>query len=158
MTTSVTDIHLALRQKVNFEVVANTEAPDRLRIMGRIPQDRDGRNLNNWILVMDRLLDAMETRPWTVDLSKNYFKKAPKSRIVFAWRLIFQSDGLASHYADIVNLIKTAPSTARAEITSMPLYGSNAGRNDTAGGKRGAGPAGTVAVGPMAVMQKNMGG
>lgn len=157
MTTSK-DIHSVLQQKVGYEVVTNTEKVDQLRVVGRIHTDRDGRNMNNWILVMDRLFEAAYDRPWAIDLSKHYFKRGKGQPVVFGWRIIFQAANIAEHYADIVNLIHTAPVTARTEVTEMPMPGSMAHRNNTSGGRRGAGPAGSIAVGPAAVAQKNAGG
>jgi hypothetical protein len=158
MTTTARDIHVALAQKCGYEVVQNTEKDQQLRIIGRIVEDRDGRKMNNWILVIDRLLEAGFARPWTIDICKHYFKRSKSSPVIFGWRIILQAEIVSEHYADIVNLIKTAPTSARAEVTEMPLVGSSIHRNSTAGGKRGAGPMGTIPVGPAAAAQKNMGG
>lgn len=157
MTTSK-DIHEALAQKCGYEVVQNTEKDGQLRVIGRIVEDKDGRKMNNWILVINRLLEAGFERPWTIDICKHYFKRGKGQPVIFGWRIILQADKVADHYADVVNLIRTAPTSARAEVTEMPLVGSSVHRNSTAGGKRGAGPMGSVPVGPMAVSQKNMGG
>ena len=156
--TTAKDIHVALFQKCGYEVVQNTEKDTQLRIIGRIVADKDGRNMNNWILVIDRLLEAGFDRPWTIDICKHYFKRGKGQPVIFGWRIILQADTVAVNYADIVNLIHTAPNTARTEVTEMPLVGSSIHRNSTAGGKRGAGPMGSVPVGPAAAFQKNMGG
>jgi hypothetical protein len=158
MTTTAKDIHDAFGQKFSYQVVTSKEKPDQLRIVGRILPDKDGRNVNNYLLVAHRLLKAAFKRPWDVDISKWYFMKSEDAPMVFGFRFIFQADKLDQHYADIVNLIKTAPATARAEVTEMPLVGSSIHRNSTAGGRRGAGPMGTVPVGPAAAYSKNMGG
>jgi hypothetical protein len=156
--TTTNDLYQILLQKVGYEVVVPTEEPGRLRLMGRIPADKEERNMGNWKLVMDRVLEAAFDRPWTVDISKNYFKKGKGQPVVFAWRIIFAHADIAQHYADIVNIIRTAPSSARTEVTEMPLPGSSVHRNSTAGGKRGAGVSGSIPVGPLAAQQKNMGG
>ncbi len=158
MSTTAKELVAALRAKVGFEVVAQSETPGQLRLLGRIPDDRLGLNGNNWKIVMWRLLEAMELgRPWKVDLSKSYFIKKETKRMVYAWRILLQGEGLAAHYADVVNLIKTSPS-ARAEVMEIPLGGVDADRNNTAGGRRGAGPSGTVKVGPEAAALKRQGG
>ena len=156
--TTRNDIYHALFQKCGFEVVVETEEPNRLRIVGRIRQGADGRNMGNWQLVMHRLLSAAFHRPWTIDISKHFFMRTEESPLVFGWRIILQSENVAQHYADVLNLIHTAPSTARTEVMEMPMPGSSAHRNTTAGGKRGAGTIGSVPVGPLAAAQKNAGG
>jgi hypothetical protein len=158
MATSKAQLFGALKQRVGFEVVSETETPNQLRILGRIPEDSLGLNGNNWKIVKYRLLTVMEQRPWKVDLSKSYFIKKETKKMVFAWRVLLQGENIAQHYADLVNIIMTSPS-ARVEVTEIPLgSGNEANRNSTAGGRRGAGPMGSVPTGPLAVGQKNMGG
>lgn len=158
MTTNLDNILEIANQKFGFEVVVQTEESNRLRIVGRIRSDNAGRNLGNWLLVIDRLLEADRTGKWSVDISKHYFKKGKGQPVVFGWRLIFQGEKIAQHYADIVNLISTAPQTARTEVTEMPMPGSSAHRNTTAGGRRGAGLTDHTAVGPLAAARKSAGG
>jgi len=156
--TTRNDIYQALFQKCGYEMVIETEEPNRLRIMGRIRLGNDGRNMGNWQLVMHRLLKAAFRRPWTIDISKDFFIKTEDSPLVFGWRIILQGENVAQYFADVVNIIQTAPATARTEVTEMPMPGSKAHRNSTAGGARGAGASGSVPVGPLAVAQKNAGG
>ena len=156
MTTTASHVFTALRKRVGFEVVSKSETPNQLRILGRIPEDSMGLNGNNWKIVKYRLLMAMEDRPWKVDLSKSYFIKKETKKLVFAWRVLLQGENIAQHYADIVNIISTSPS-ARVDVMEIPL-GTGEDRNNPAGGRRGAGPMGSVAVGPMSVRQKQMGG
>jgi hypothetical protein len=152
-------VFVALRKKAGFEVVSHNDAnPNQLRILGRVPEDRGGLNMNNWKILMYRLYLAMEGQPWKVDFSKSYFIKAESKKLVFAWRVILQGEGLTQHYADIVNLITTSPISAPTVVTEMPLVGVSADRNSTEGGKRGAGVFGKVLTGPLAVNAKNMGG
>jgi hypothetical protein len=155
MSTPADKLFLALRKKVGFEVVSQAESPNQLRILGRIPGDRLGSNEGNWKIVKWRLLKAMESRPWKVDLSKSYFIKKETDKMVFAWRILLQGEDIAQHYADVISIIESSPQS-RAEVMEIPLLGNS--RNDTAGGKRGAGPAGMVPVGPMAVQNKMRGG
>jgi hypothetical protein len=159
MPVSSKDLFQALHAKVGYEVVSFKETDAQLRIMGRIPGDPVSLNSNNWKILKWQLLKATQAgRPWAVDLSKSYFIKPETDRLVFAWRIILQGAGLADHYADVLNLIKTSPESSRTEVMEMPLAGAGADRNSTAGGRRGAGPAGSVLVGPMAVHAKRMGG
>lgn len=155
MSTPANALFAALRKKVGFEVVSQNESANQLRILGRIPTDNLGLNENNWKIVKYRLLTAMEDRPWKVDLSKSYFIKKETKKMVFAWRILLQGEGIAQHYADVINIITTSPS-ARAEVTEIPLVGGSF--NSTAGGRRGAGEMGKVPVGPMAAQQKQRGG
>lgn len=148
----------ALRKRVGFEVVSEHEAANQLRIVGRIADDALGLNENNWIIVMYRLLTAMEERPWKADLSKWYFKKKETGKVVHARRIILQGENISQHYADITNIIATSPQ-ARVEVNEIPLGdGREQNRNNTAGGKRGAGAMGSVAVGQAAATIRNMGG
>lgn len=152
------DLFAVLQHKAGLEVVNHTlTAPSRLRVLGRLPMDRAGTNINNWKVLMDRLLTATERgRPWSVDLSKSYFKKAGK--VVYAWRLIFQADEVEKQYADIINIIRTSPQAARQVPDEVRLYGVEQDRNNPAGGKRGAGMTDKTAVGAAAAMRKSMGG
>lgn len=155
MTTTAKDLATALHKRVGFEVVSMTEGPNQLRIIGRIPLDSLDLNENNWKIVKYRMLLAMEDRPWKADLSKWYFIKKETKKMVFAHRILLQGENIAQHYADVVNIIETSPS-ARAEVMEIPLVGNSS--NSTAGGRRGAGPMGSVAVGPAAVAQRARGG
>ena len=153
--TTPSQLFVALRKRVGYEVVSQNEAPNQLRVFGRIPEDSLGLNGNNWKIVKYRLLKAMTDRPWKADISKSYFIKEETQKLVFAWRILLQGENIAQHYADILNIIPTSPS-ARAEVNEIPMPGASS--NDTAGGKRGAGPAGSIRVGPGAFQQKRMGG
>jgi len=157
MSQPINKLFSALRKKAGFEVVSHNESANQLRLLGRIPDDAFGLNSNNWKIVKYRLLEVMEDRSWKVDLSKSYFIKKETKKMVFAWRVLFQGEGIANHYEEIAHLIEFSPS-ARSEVLEVPLPGAGADRNNTAGGRRGAGPVGTVPVGPMALQRKMMGG
>jgi hypothetical protein len=153
--TTAKDLFAVLQRKAGFEAVSHTPSATRLRVMGRLPIDRAGMNMANWKVLMDRLFVAMERgRPWTVDISKMYFRKGGK--LVYAWRLLFQGDNIEGHFKDIINVIQTSPGAARPEPEEVKLYGRQS--NDTSGGKRGAQPVLSAVVGPMAAARKNMGG
>jgi hypothetical protein len=157
MPTQADTIFAALQEKVGFQVVQFSESPRQLRVVGRIPPDSLMRNEGNWKALMFRIKTAEEQRPWTADLSKWYFIKKEVNRLVFAHRILLQGEDIVKHYADFANIIRTSPE-ARREVTEIPLGGAGRDRNNPAGGRRGAGPSGTVPVGPMAVMQKMRGG
>lgn len=159
MTTPAETLLNALRKKAGFETVSMAEpSPNQLRVLGRVLEDQAGMNMNNWKILMYRFYTTMEARPWKVDFSKSYFVQPETKRLVFAWRLIFQGEGLAQHYPELVKLAETSPIAARGEVTEMLLPGADASRHSTHGGKRGAGPAGKVLVGPLAVQAKMRGG
>jgi hypothetical protein len=149
------ELFATLRSKSGFEVVSHTPSATRLRVLGRLPLDREGMNINNWVVLVARLLTATEQgKPWSVDVSKHYFKRDGK--LVYAWRLLFQAEEIEKHYADIMNVAKNSPGAKRPEPEEVRLYGRES--NDTSGGKRGAGALGSVAVGPIAVFSKQHGG
>ena len=155
------ELYAALRKVCGFEMVSETEGPKQLRAIGRILADRVGRNEENWKIVMYRLLSAMENRPWKADLSKWYFIKLETKKLVHARRVILQGENIARHYEDITHIILSSPPARTPEISEnweIPLAGVSADRNNSAGGRRGAGPTDKVAVGPLAVNRQKMGG
>ena len=149
------ELHRALNQKAGFEVVEESSTPSQLRLLGRIPLDREGQNMNNWLIIMRQLLSQSATSPWKVDISKHYFLLAGK--VVYAWRVIFQAEAIDPHLGDIATVVNSAPQSSRTELTEIPLAGASRDRNSTVGGRRGAGPIGAVAVGPIAMHAKQMG-
>ncbi len=151
--TTLSDILAALHSKGGFELVNKNETLTRLRLVGRVPKVHMG----SWLVLINRLIAASDSeRPWSVDISKWHFNKDGGRKTVFAWRLIFQAEEVGKQLADIVNIIKTSPGAKSAELEEIHLYGR--ADNNTAGGKRGAGPTGTIAVGQLAVMRKGLGG
>jgi hypothetical protein len=149
--TTLPELLAVLHRKGGFEMVNHTVSPARLRLVGRVPKI----HMSNWLVLVDRLIAASDGgRPWSVDISKWHFRRSQK--VVFAWRLIFQAEEVEKQYADILNVSKTSPGAKMVESDEVHLYGR--GDNDTSGGKRGAGPAGSVAVGPYAILKKSMGG
>jgi hypothetical protein len=155
--STANDVFKALTKRTGFEVVQPTESPNQLRIVGRLPPDALSLNKNNYVILAHRLLAAMEERPWKVDISEWYLIKPETKRLVKAQRLIFQGELIARCYDDIINVISTSP-TARVDVTEVPLAGVSPDRNNTSGGRRGAGPMGSVAVGAAALRIKQMGG
>jgi hypothetical protein len=149
------DIVHALNQKAGFELVEHSSSPSQLRLLGRVPLDKESRNINNWLIVIRQLLLGSVKAAWKTDISKDYFLMGDK--VIYAWRVILQAESIETHLPEIIKVISTAPQSSRSEVTEMPLSGVNANRNSTMGGKRGAGPIDRVPTGPMAVHAKQMG-
>jgi hypothetical protein len=146
----------ALKRRCAFEVVSLKEADNQLWILGRVPPDMARVNENNWNFVVSRLLIAETQRPWKVDLSRKYLLRGGK--LAHAKRFILDAENVKQHYADVANIIATTPKAA-VDVMEIPLGdGLGRDRNNPSGGRRGAGPAGSVAVGPAAVFTKMRGG
>ena len=146
----------ALKRRCAFEVVSLKEADNQLWILGRVPPDVARVNENNWNFVVSRLLIAETQRPWKVDLSRKYLLRVGK--LAHAKRFILDAENVKQHYADVANIIATTPKAA-VDVMEIPLgAGLGRDRNNPSGGRRGAGPAGSVAVGPSAVFAKMKGG
>lgn len=135
------NVYAALMRKSGFEVLEEHETAKQLRISGRSHLDR-------WPFfapVIFQLLSASEKHgnPWTCDISKKYI--VHNSKILYMWRLIFQSADLAPQYPSIVAAITSAPQPARVELTRQLLPGYQPG--DVRGGRnergKGSAPAGT---------------
>ena len=138
---------VALARAGHLEVVNYESSPKKLRLTGRVPGDPESQGL--WTLVMQRLSLAQRKHPWNVDISKLYFVKEGSEKLVYIWRLIFQSPNLDDHYADLVNVVSTTPRLARVEVVEIPMPGASS---------KNAGPMGTVLVGPAATRNKMLGG
>ena len=148
-----------MQKKMGFEVVSLAEPdPNQIRALGRIHADLGGLNMGNWMILMYRLYTAMENRPWKVDFSKSYFIKEETKKLVFAWRVLFKGENLAQYHAEIAELVRTSPISARSEVTEFPLAGAAENRGKVTGGRRGAGPSTQVLVGPAAAQAKLLGG
>ena len=153
----------ALRQKIGFDpvTVSSDDTPNQLRLMGRLPKDPTGLVLKNWLELLRRVMRAEVEAPWSADFSKKYFLR--DNEVVYGWRIILQAPDLPPYLPEIARLILEAPQvTAQPQRVVGPVMeialGGDPNRHSTAGGKRGAGPAGSVAVGPGAAQIKNMGG
>lgn len=153
--SNITELVRALNQRAGFELVEQSLSPSQVRMLGRVPLDRGGLNMNNWLIVIRQLLLHSRKAAWKTDISKDYFLLGDK--VVYAWRLILQADVIDTHLAEITQLINASPPTNRSEVTEMPLPGVTADRNSMAGGRRGAGPVDRVLLGPAAVHAKQMG-
>ena len=139
--STLADITTALAKR-GFEVVEKKEHPKQLRLMGRVPNDAN--IATNWLLVAHRLLTRSEMAAWKVDVSKQYILHG--NRILYAWRLVFQSENMLAQYADVAGTLRSAPISNRVEVTEFPLS-ARANRNGGGTGRGQAGPVGTVRVG-----------
>jgi hypothetical protein len=145
-----------LHKKSGFEVVNHNLTQNKLRILGRVP--KRGMNIGNYLVLIDRMLSVMESgkRAWSVDISDVYLKKAGKT--VYARRWILQAENIEAHLGDVIAVLQSSPGSQRPELEEVRLYGLPPDRNNTSGGRRGAGPMGAVAVGAAAAARKNLGG
>jgi len=123
-----------LRSKFGYEARDVTSGKKQLRVLGRLPNERMG----DWLIGMHFAHQALQRQPgWSVDFSKFYFPR--NGKIVYAWRLIFQSvddQPISAHLQDIMNSFSSAPQSSRGEVMEIPLMG--AGRSRSAAGGRGA--------------------
>ena len=139
--SSLQDVLNALHAKAGFELIEHSVKTDQLRLIGRIPQDETRQNINNWLLVIDSFLNAVEEgAKWSVDISKQYFRKGPQGqrKVVYAHRVIIQCKDVAEVYGEIVAVITGSKQAVTSEVTSFPLPGANGSRNEIVGNKRGA--------------------
>jgi len=146
--SSASDLCAALAQKAGIEILEANESPKQLRLIGRLHKNFG----DHWKLVVHRLLTAEVSLPWKVDVSKKYFLRS--SKVFYGWRLVFQADGLAQHYASILQVVQAAPPPSRVMLEEVPLVGSSPNRNT----RTNVGPVDKVMLGPMALHRKMMGG
>jgi hypothetical protein len=156
------DIAMALQRKAGFECLEEggiTVVRDvQLRLMGRVPQSAE----KSWKRVRNQIQQAVRAgKPWTADISRWYFLLDGTDTELFAWRILLQAAGgaaIAQFYDDILSVIATVPVVAQVDVMEFPIPSASRRNMSTEGGRRGAGPAGSVAFGPNAVRNKNQGG
>ena len=161
VVTSRQDLIAALRQAAGYVTVRHEEKPEKLTLYGRQPERM---HMGSWKMLRGYLLKVANgkasTRPWKVDVSFWYFIDESAGDLQrCAWRLIFSGKDIATHYHDICRVVQSCPKVRSTSLDTIevPLPG-GADRHSTAGGKRGAGPAGSVLVGAAAVARKMQGG
>ncbi|WP_394831796.1 hypothetical protein LVJ94_35300 [Pendulispora rubella] len=146
------DLFRVLRT-ATFNVVPETvvEGDGRLSFLGRLQNTA----MASWVRAMRVIHTA--THGFKVDTSKVYF--LAEGQLIFGWRIIIQADDLARAISTLTAALETDTSSADAgQLDEYPLPGASADRNAPIGGRRGAGPIGTVPLGPMALQVKRMGG
>lgn len=144
---NVNELYAALRQK-GIEILEVDEKPKQLRLIGRLHKNYG----DQWKLVMHRLLTAEATTPWKADVSKKYFLRGGK--VFYGWRLVFQAENLVQFYDNITKVIQTTPLPSRVTVEEIPLQGTSADRNT----RTNVGNVDRVAIGPLALQRKLMGG
>jgi hypothetical protein len=155
---TLNDLLTALNRRCRFEIPDPSDmarfiqqTPNQIRIIGRIRSDGTTANMANWLLLMNALFERAE-KPgvtWKADISKWYFRRGGK--IVFAWRVLLQGDAIAERITEITTVVNSSPVTSRAEVEEIALPGVGRANRNTNQNGRGAGYAGKVAVGPMAI-------
>jgi hypothetical protein len=111
-----------LKQKAGFETLTHTPKEAQLRITGRCHPDRWGFFLPV-IYTLQRTAD--KDGSWSCDISKQYFIR--NDRIVYCWRLIFQSDNINEKYSYLANVVRGAPNPTRVEVEEVLLPGYKVG-------------------------------
>lgn len=152
---NITDLVRTMNQKAAFELVEQSDTATQLRLLGRIPLDPAGRNMENWRMLARQVLLRSAKAPWKADISKVLLVR--NEDLHFAWRVILQGEGLEQHLPEIVQVMAGSPPPVQREVMEMTIPGVTADRNSTVGGRRGAGPVDRVPIGPMAVHAKQMG-
>lgn len=137
-------IFAALHEKMGAEIINQTSSEKQARFMLRI---KKGPNTTIWLSVIEHLLVLADTQlatgqpHWTIDVSKQYFRK--DGELKFGWRVILQGAQLQEHFKSIANEIHAAKLTGPVmEVQEVQLHGSAT--------RRSGGYTGTVAVGPAA--------
>lgn len=109
-----------LHQRTGFEVVNQTVGENQIRIIHRISKE----GMENWLAVMDALFDAEAVSPWSIDLSKQYFKRG---RVVYGWRFILQAPNVVEHLPSVIEAVQKAP-MASHPVSEQPLVGAGLSR------------------------------
>ena len=131
-------VYHELNRRTGAELVNETPSEHQVRVVFRVPK---GAGTRTWLLLMDRLLEVSEKAPWTLDVSKQYFRLNGGLR--YCWRIIFQGQGMQAHDQQIASSFQSVRAPASAQLTEVPLHGSP-NRSPTAG------LSGHVPVGPAA--------
>ncbi len=135
---------LGLLKVRGFEAVSKNITAKQLRLLGRVPQA----SMNNWLVAMDWLLAKGESSSWTIDISKQYFRR--NGKLLFAWRIILQAtDDVTQHYADLGEAVRNSPK-AKTTVEEYTLHGASASRNSLSKA-RGAQSGLNGGVGPAAI-------
>lgn len=130
MADAKTLLHL-LMTKCRLEVVDLNTSANQIRIIGRIPHDDAGQNVQNFLIITKNFLIAAKTSSWNVDISKNYFLKevGESEKVVYGYRLIFQGEDMNQHLPQICSVVDGSKPPSRVQLESFPLHGQTAERN-----------------------------
>lgn len=134
---------LGLLKARGFEAVSKNVTAKQVRLLGRVPQA----GMSNWLVAVDWLLAKGENAPWTIDISKQYFRR--NGKLLFAWRIILQAEDVSKYYGDLGEAVRNSPK-AKTTVEEYTLHGVGPDRNSVRGGKGVQGVLNAV-VGPAAV-------
>lgn len=140
----VEDLLNRIAKSKTLEVVEWKDSPTRLRLVGRINKAVQ----RQWKSIMLNLLLLEKKSVVSVDISRIYLLTGSEDDVVFAWRVIFQKEGVETAYDHIAHVFSTSkPVALSVEIATseeVPLVG----RRVPTRGR--VGPAGSFPVGPAA--------
>ena len=137
------DVLEMMRTRFGFDVVQPTASPNQLRVLGRVPSEQE----RNWLVGVQHMLSVSEKTPWSVDISRQYFLRS--GVLVYAWRVIFQGEGIEQYMEGIVAALSNAPK-ARFEVEEQALSVNGARSTMNTKGK-GASSSGTT---PLLLQQR----
>lgn len=151
MSEQLSTLQTALLKSLGYETVSSHVSEDKsqVTIFGRMKGPAA-----NFLEAARRLLSASKDHDWDVDPSKVWLLRG--SRLVHAYRLIFQGEDVLSNAALFVEIISASPKQA-VELQSVELPGGDRYRRGYKRGK-GAAPTGQAPVGPNAVQHVLRGG
>jgi hypothetical protein len=105
-------------------------------VVGRVGPDHK----RNWVVGIQHLLVQEQSKPWNVDISRQYFLR--NGVVVWGWRLIFQHEDIEAMCGDIIKVIAAAP-RARFEVEEQALPGVTGPRHTMTARGKGSAAAGT---------------
>lgn len=133
-----------LQSKAGFETVDRHNAPNQLRLFGRV----HGQKMGMWLETVKTLLLLSGRSGWNLDVSRQYFLRGEK--LFFGWRLIFQGEGINQFLPTIQTSVQQIPLPVKKleEVSLNVRPDRNALRNG-----KGAQAMGSAVVGPAARRQ-----
>ena len=114
LTEGMSKVLGALRARFGFDVVNPTATDKQLRVLGRVHPEQE----RNWLAGVQHMLSVSEKAAWSVDISRQYFLRG--GVLVYAWRVIFQGEGLEQYVNSIVSSLGGAP-RAQFEVEEQVL-------------------------------------
>lgn len=145
---NIDELTRLLKLRGGFETVNANPSQGQVRLLGRVPKDHMGA----WLLIVNELLVRGSGTSWSVDISKQYFRRDGK--VMFAWRIILKAADAAQAVSAVCEAISSAP-RPRVSVDEFPLPGVKGDRNVAGPNSRGKGAQGSLnsVVGPMALSQ-----
>jgi hypothetical protein len=138
-------------QRGGFEVLEAKATETQIRLEGRVPPNAQ----RYFLLVMDSVFDVVESRGWTIDWSRHYFRRkvGVGNKFLYAHRIIFQFQAVESGVVmdALVHAVQNSARPNRVELQEFPLSGAGAHRTATTG--RGAYLADKAPLGPQNVQR-----